>query len=121
MLRSLFSGIAIFGYMYIATFQDACAMRTAKHVKVTWTDEEAMLDNTCREFYCRAISNNFDKGESLNDVADYIGLLEDCIENLTYENPSLNDKIKRGKFESWICILTSLLQNKKSRTDILSF
>lgn len=112
MLRSLFSGIAIFGYMYIATFQDACAMRTAKHIKVTWTDEEAMIDSTCREFYCRAISNNFDKGESLNDVDDYIGMLKDCIENLTYENPSLNDRCKKSWLEGNVSLLKSLKTRK---------
>lgn len=105
--------------MYVATFHDAYAMRTAKHVKVTWTDDEQMVDEMCRTFYLRARNNNFDKGESLKDVDDYIHMVKDRIDDLTYEHPSLNDEMKRREFKSWLYLLNSLLTTKKPRTSIL--
>lgn len=121
MLRNLFIGVAVCICTYVATFQDAYAIRTAKHIKIAWTDEEAIVNSACNDFYRRAISNNFDKGESINDVSDYIGMLNDCIENLTYEHPNLNDRMKRSKFESWIFLFNSLLTNKNSNRKTLSY
>ena len=83
-------------------------MKTAKYVKIDWNDDELRTYRACRDFYIRAMDNKFEDNESLDDINDYVELLQFSIDGLRYENPSMNDRLKRSAFETLADLLKSL-------------
>lgn len=99
----------IFGMVLCSNaFENVCGMTTAKHVAIDWNDQEKEIYCECRDFYFRVKDDKLESGESVNDAHDYICSLQSYIEDLKYEGASLNDQLKRSKFETLIDLLKSL-------------
>lgn len=106
----LFASMGFFGILNM----DACGMTTGKYVPIERANEnEKLAYSSGLDFYCRAISNRLNSNESISAADNYIAALKKYVDQQSYVNASLNDRLKLSKIDQLIGMLSRLKKDKK--------